>query len=102
LLYSSRSLDDLIFGAELEGLVAEDEQLEVVHTFTRVQPPGWTGYGRRIDREMLREVAWTPDRRPRAYVCGPTRFVEAAASALIDLSYPASEVRTERFGPSGG
>jgi ferredoxin-NADP reductase len=102
LLYSSRSPDDLIYGAELEALDDADERLEVVHTFTRAPPAGWTGYARRIDHEMLREVAWAPERRPRAYVCGPTAFVEAVASGLIDLEYPASEVRTERFGPSGG
>lgn len=101
LLYSSRSPDDLIYGAELEALDAADERLEVIRTFTRERPAGWTGYGRRIDREMLRDVAWAPDRQPRAYVCGPTRFVEAVASGLVDLEYPAAEIRTERFGPSG-
>lgn len=102
LLYSSRSPDDLIYGAELEALDGADERLEVVHTFTRARPAGWAGYARRVDQEMLREVAWAPEQRPRAYVCGPTAFVEAVAGGLIDLGYPASEVRTERFGPSGG
>lgn len=102
LLYSSRSPDDVIYGAELEALDGADERLEVVYTFTRARPAGWTGYARRIDHEMLREIAWAPEGQPRAYVCGPTAFVEAVASGLIDLGYPAAEVRTERFGPSGG
>ena len=87
---------------KLEALDAPDERLEVIHTFTRELPPGWTGYGRRVDCEMLREVAWAPDRQPRTYVCGPTRFVEAVASGLFDLEYPVLAVRTERFGSSGG
>jgi ferredoxin-NADP reductase len=102
LLYSSRSPDDLIYGAELEDMDAADEHLEVIHTFTRRQPAGWAGYARRVDHEMLREVVWPSERKPRAYVCGPTAFVETVASGLLALNFPAAEVRTERFGPSGG
>ena len=102
LLYSSRSPEDVIYRTELEALDAADPNLEVIHTFTRMQPPGWTGYRRRIDREMLAETVWTVEQGARAYVCGPTRLVETVASGLIDLGYPASQVRTERFGPSGG
>lgn len=102
LLYSSRAPDDVIYRDELEALVAEDEQLEVIHTFTREQPEGWTGYGRRIDPEMLSEVAWPTGQAARAYVCGPTRLVETVASGLIEIGYATGNVRTERFGPSGG
>jgi hypothetical protein len=42
--------------------------LEVVHTLTREQPPGWTGYHRRIDAELLGEVAWQPEQRPLAFI----------------------------------
>src|SRR6266550_6853360 len=61
LLYSSRSLEDVIYRDELDRLVKSSTLLEVVHTLTRVQPPGWTGFQRRIDTKMLREVAWPPD-----------------------------------------
>src|SRR5215218_11052100 len=44
LLYSSRSREDIIFAGELDHLAASDGSLEVVHTLTRSQPPGWTGY----------------------------------------------------------
>ena len=56
--------------------------VEVIHTFTRAQPDGWTGYARRIDEAMLAAVAWPAAQRPVAYVCGPTRLVEAAADGL--------------------
>src|SRR5205814_10134372 len=55
LLYSSRSLEDVIYRDELDRLVKSSTMLEVVQTLTRVQPPGWTGYARRIDTQMLRE-----------------------------------------------
>jgi ferredoxin-NADP reductase len=100
LLYSSRSLGDVIYREELDRLAASG--LDVVHTLTREQPAGWDGYGRRVDRDMLEEVGWERGRMPLAYVCGPTPFVEAVASALDELGYDRDRIRTERFGPTGG
>jgi ferredoxin-NADP reductase len=102
LLYSSRSLEDVIYRQELDQLAAADHDLQVVHTLTRSQPPGWTGHRRRIDTELLAEVAWPPAERPLAYVCGPTRLVEAVATGLVTLGHDPARVRTERFGPTGG
>ena len=101
LLYSSRSLDDVIFREELERLAAAGDGLTVTHALTRAQPPGWTGYARRIDEVMLEEVGWRPGERPLAYVCGPTRLVEAVAGQLVALGHDPARVRTERFGPTG-
>ena len=96
LLYSSRSLQDVIYREELETL-----GIDVVHTLTREQPPGWSGYARRIDDELLREVAFPASESPRVYVCGSTRFVDAAADGLVRLGYDPAWVRTERFGATG-
>jgi ferredoxin-NADP reductase len=101
LLFSSRTLDDVIYRDELDGLAAGDSALTVVHTLTRAQPQGWTGYDRRIDEGMLADVFGTPDAVAGAFVCGPTRFVEVAADGLVGLGYEPSRVRTERFGPTG-
>jgi ferredoxin-NADP reductase len=101
LLFSSRTLDDVIYRDELDGLAAGDPALTVVHTLTRAQPEGWTGYDRRIDEGMLADVFGTPDAVAGAFVCGPTRFVEVAADGLVGLGYEPSRVRTERFGPTG-
>jgi ferredoxin-NADP reductase len=102
LLYSSRSLEDVIYRDELDRLTATGTGLEVMHTLTRIQPAGWTGYRRRIDREMLTEVAWPADQHPLAFVCGPTPLVEAVATALVQLGHEAERIKTERFGPTGG
>jgi ferredoxin-NADP reductase len=101
LLYSSRTLEDVIFREELERLAAAGDGLTVTHTLTRAQPPGWQGYGRRVDAAMLEEVGWPPEARPLTYVCGPTRLVEAAAGDLVALGHAPARVRTERFGPTG-
>jgi ferredoxin-NADP reductase len=102
LLFSSRSYEDIIFREELERLAAGDETLEIIHTLTRSAPPGWEGYGRRIDEVMLGEVAFSPEERPLAFVCGPTPLVEAVATTLVGLGHEPARVKTERFGPSGG
>jgi ferredoxin-NADP reductase len=94
LLYSARSLEDVIYREELG-------RFDVVYTLTREQPPDWTGYARRVDDEMLREVA-DSNSAGLAYVCGPTRFVEAVADGLVGIGYALERVRTERFGPTGG
>ncbi len=50
LLLSSRSLEDVVYRQELEELASRGDGLEVVHTLTRAQPPGWTGYARASTR----------------------------------------------------
>ena len=98
LLYSSRSWDDVIYRADLEE---PGDGLEVFHTLTRSQPPGWTGYSRRIDAELLGEVAWGAADEPRVFICGSTRFVDTAADGLVAMGYAPESIRTERFGATG-
>jgi ferredoxin-NADP reductase len=101
LLYSSRAWDEVIYRDELTELAARDDGFELAQTLTRRQPPGWTGYARRIDREMLESVAYPVEQTPLAYVCGPTALVESAANLLVELGYAPERVKTERFGPTG-
>src|SRR3954454_22776163 len=57
LLYSARSLAEVIYRQELAA-VAADGAVDIRYTLTRERPEGWQGYGRRIDQELLGEVAW--------------------------------------------
>lgn len=98
LLYSSRNWEDVIYRTELDF---PPDGVEVIYTLTRSQPPLWKGYARRVDAQMLAEVAWPAADQPLAYVCGPTSFVESVASGLVGLGYPAGRVKTERFGATG-
>ena len=102
LLYSARSQEEAIYRDELDGLTRRNGGLEVIYTLTRRQPPGWTGYHRRIDEDLLRKVAWPAQELGRAYICGPTQFVETAATGLVTLGYLPGRIKTERFGPTGG
>ena len=101
LLYSSRSLDDVIYRDEVVELAAADPTLRVIQTLTRTQPPGWNGFSRRIDADMMTEVGPPPALVPHIYICGPTALVESAANILVELGHDAARVKTERFGPTG-
>ena len=102
LLLSARTVQDVLYADELHALGAGDDGPEVTITLTREAPPGWSGYDRRVDRDLLDAVAWPPPQRPRVYVCGPTAFVEEVAAGLVALGHDPGLVRTERFGPTGG
>jgi ferredoxin-NADP reductase len=95
LLYSSRTVADVIYHRELDQF---GNGVQVSYTLTRDQPPGWTGYSGRVNAAMLTEVAWPAGGDPLAFVCGPTNFVEAVAGNLVGLGYPPGRVKTERFG----
>ena len=95
LLYSSRTIADVIYHSELDMY---RDGAEVSYTLTRSQPPGWTGYSGRVDAGLLAKVAWPASEHPLTFVCGPTSFVEAVAGNLVALGYPAGRVKTERFG----
>jgi ferredoxin-NADP reductase len=95
LLYSSRTLAEVIYHSELDQY---RDGAAVSYTLTRSQPPGWTGYSNRVDAALLAKIAWPASEHPLAFVCGPTSFVEAAAGDLVALGYPAGRVKTERFG----
>jgi ferredoxin-NADP reductase len=75
LLYSARTIDDVIYRDELATAASHDAILE--------------------------EVSWTPAESPLVCVCGPTSFVEAAAEALVGLGHPPDRIKTERFGATG-
>jgi ferredoxin-NADP reductase len=100
LLYSTRSVEDVIYRSELERLGGDG--IAIYQTLTRIQPPGWPGFGRRIDRAMLEEVAWPVGDAPLTLACGPTAFVEAAAEILVGMGHDPASVKTERFGATGG
>jgi len=102
LLASFRTSGDVIYGDEIARLAAQDPVVDAAFTLTRAQPPGWTGYARRIDTDLLAEVAWPAADAPIAYVCGPTPFVESVAASLVKLGYDPARIKTERFGPTGG
>jgi ferredoxin-NADP reductase len=100
LLYSSRSLGEVIYRDDLNRLAAYDE-VDFRLTLTREWPVEWKGHRGRVDKELLAEVAWAKEDRALTYICGPTGFVEAAANNLVELGHDPGRIKTERFGATG-
>jgi ferredoxin-NADP reductase len=100
LLYSARTLDDVLYRDELARLAGHDG-VAVRFTLTRESADAWPGFRRRIDAEMLEAVGWPPQERPLLYICGPSGFVETAANSFVELGHEPGLIRTERFGPTG-
>lgn len=95
LVYSARTPDDVLYADELKP----SDNVDVTLLYSRSAPLDWPRPPGRLSRDDLP----TPDHSgTRVYVCGPTGFVEAVSRQLVDLGYDDQEIRTERFGPSGG
>ena len=99
LLVSARAADDALYHDELAA-IGPREGLRVVHTYTREEPPGWTGFTGRVDETMLADVSPGPD--ANCFVCGPTPFVEHVTGLLVAGGHDPAAVHAERFGPTGG
>jgi ferredoxin-NADP reductase len=99
-LYSARSLDEVFYREELLSLPSSRD-FSVRLALTRAWPDPWRGHRGRVTPELLRDVSWPAEERPLIYICGPTGFVEAIATQLVDLGHDPSRIRTERFGPTG-
>jgi ferredoxin-NADP reductase len=101
LMYSARSIEDVIYHDELAAMARRDNRLRVVYALTREQPKDWTGHRGRIDKSLLAANCFPPSQTPAVYVCGPTAFVENISGLLVELQFDPLDIKTERFGPSG-
>lgn len=102
LLFSIRTPEEAIYQQELEAMATADTTFTLLLDYTRQVPTSWTGYHRRIDKQLLAEVVEQFAASPECYVCGPTGLVESVATGLQELGLPAEDIKTERFGPTGG
>jgi len=97
LIYGSRTLDDVIYHAEL----SERARRHANFTYTLVisEPaPGYEGLGGFIDAQLLKRVH--PDfSTAMFYLCGPEAMYAYCLSELEKLGVPRRRIRTEVFGP---
>jgi ferredoxin-NADP reductase len=97
LVYSARSLADVIYRDELQ---ASGDGVEVHFALTRSWPEDWTGHRGRVDDALLDAVTWAPSETPAIYICGPNGFVEAISRQMVARGHSPGRVKTERFGPT--
>jgi ferredoxin-NADP reductase len=104
LVYSVRTPDDVYYADELcrLGHEASSDGVEAEVLYTRLAPPGQRRPAKRIEPADLLAPAWAPSQRPRCFVCGSTDFVETVTRLLVELGHDAYNIRTERFGSTGG
>ncbi len=98
LIYSVRSPSDVIYASELsERTLSSPLFLTLLYTRSahRGVPPG------RINAAVIAASAFPPDTAPDIFVCGPSGFVEAATSLLVEAGHAPATIKTERFGPTG-
>ncbi|MCU1440236.1 MAG: oxidoreductase [Rhodoglobus sp.] len=92
LLYSVRAPHDRFFADELETLG------NVTYAYTRAVPAGWPSPPGRLTKDALAAATLPASESPAVFVCGPTGFVEAVATWLVELGHEPGAVKTERFG----
>lgn len=98
-LISSRTEGRLLYKEELAEIQKKDPNVKVVITYTDKAPDGWSGYSRRVDKDLLTEtLGHLKSEMPMTYICGPTGFVEAIANQMLGLGFNSHEIKTERFG----
>ncbi len=102
LVYSVRNPETALYTAELAQRSEAGDGLQVSYVYTRTAPAGARGRGGRLNPEVLAAPGWTLKAAPAVFICGPTGFVEAAASLLVKAGHDPGVIKTERFGPSGG
>ena len=90
LVLSVRTPEAMLYAAEREAW--ERAGVQVLVTYTRSGPE------RRIDAALLADAGPPAEAAPHVFVCGPTAFVEAAATLLLRAGHDYEQVRTERFG----
>jgi ferredoxin-NADP reductase len=86
---------------ELQTFSSRDSSVSLSYATTRATPPGWTRPPGRIDAAFIAGTTWPASLEATCYVCGPTSFVENAASLLTACGHRPDRIRTERFGPAG-
>ena len=102
LVYSVRSPETALYTDELAQRGQAGDGLEVTYVYTRSAPAGARVRVGRLNPVVLAAQGWAPEAAPAVFICGPTGFVEAAASLLVKAGHDPGVIKTERFGPSGG
>lgn len=99
LLLASRTLEDVLYRAELLAMEAEAPGFALRLALSRGAAVRGVDYARRLDTAMLKDVLNLLPETPRhVFICGANGFVNTAADAALAAGLDAARVRTERYG----
>lgn len=101
LIYGSRTVEDIIFRAELEALCqSASQRLHVVHVLSR-ETGEWPGAKGRVTAALLHQslAGWAPvGALPEiAYMCGPVDFMDGVTTALLARGLKPDRIRRESY-----
>jgi ferredoxin-NADP reductase len=105
LIYSVRTPSDVIYQSELSERT-DASALDLTYLYTRAAPEeagpsAPRARSGRISAPVIAEATFPPSAHPAIFVCGPSGFVESAATLLLAAGHPIGTIKTERFGPTG-
>lgn len=97
LILSFRTPGDFIFREEIAELQARNESLGVTVTMSNPGNESWSGRVGRIDAALL--ASSVPDiTQRRVHICGPSEMMGSTKAALLELTVPSEQIKTEAFG----
>ena len=103
LVYGNRSLESIMFAAELEDL--KDRHLgrfTLINVLSRNEESSTPLLEGRITGEKVKALARTlfgPREVAHAFLCGPGGMIKAAREALLELGVPRERIHHELFAP---
>lgn len=78
LIYSARSLADVVYRDELDTMAYDDRDLRLVYALTREHPSDWNGHRGRVNEALLAESSFTREQIPRSSFAVPPGLSKAS------------------------
>jgi ferredoxin-NADP reductase len=96
LMHSCRVKDQFLWMDELQEMSKANDNLRVVLTVTREDPPGWLYEKGRINEEMIRN--FLPDYMETTfYSCGPPALINGLFDMLKKMGVPEERLKQEKW-----
>ena len=93
MLYSSKTLEDIIYKEEFDSW--KSPNLKIVHTITRPEGTDWNGQTGRINAELIRKHIDVEN--SDFYLCGPEEFLNAMIDTLKILRVEKDRIKKEQW-----
>ncbi len=96
LLYSARTLEDLVFYKELNECAKLNSNFKVIYTLNQEESQEWAGERSWINEQFLDKYVQTYSRRV-FYVCGPPAMIDAINKILLSKGVSKESIKFELF-----
>ena len=95
LIYSARTVSELLFREELDLICKRNSRISRVLTVTRPERGSWQGRVGRIDRDLL--IHEIVDLQALFYICGPPNMIQHMLTLLQVIGVAKSRIRYEKW-----